>query len=300
MRRTISLLIVIASSLFAMPRIAAQDIAYPVSAVIRGENIRLWADPSFSAAELEILQRGDAITITGAAVSAEGDEFSPVEFTRTGEAGWVRTIFVNPSSLVPVQVVEPTNEARPNRRNQAAEETPTAQASNGEQGGASADAGSREERRARRQAEQDAAAQDTTTDQTNNPVPVEQTPAEETPAALPPAVDATAMPDDSAGQDNAGTITLTGEGSVTTDPVALAAGDYQVTITSDVSAPSDVVVRLIDADEQAQRLFRESVGAQSWTATTEISIDADGNYTVRVSGLDDSWTLIFQPATAAS
>jgi len=87
---------------------------------------------------------------------------------------------------------------------------------------------------------------------------------------------------------------------VTTDPVALVAGDYLVTMTSEVSAPSDVVVRLVDADEQAQRLFRESVGAQSWTAETEVTIEADGDYTVRVSGLEDSWTITFVPAAAAA
>ena len=301
MRRTLSLLLLAASSLIVSPQSSAQEISYPVSAVIRGENIRLWAEPSFSADELHILQRGDAITITGAAVSAEGDDFYPVEFAVSGQTGWVRTVFVNPASLVPVQVLEPASEERPNRRDQATEVTPTAQAGNGEQGGTSADAGSREERRARRQAEQDAAAQAGAADQANNPVPVEQTPAEETPAALPPADNAAATPDAGTGQDNtAAAITLTGEGSETTDPVALAAGDYQVTMTSEVSAPSDVVVRLIDADEQAQRLFRESVGAQSWTATTDITVDTDGNYTVRVSGLDDSWTITFQPVAAAS
>ena len=298
MRRTISLLLVAATSVLAIPGMSAQEVSLPASAVIRGENIRLRAEPSFSADELEILQRGDTVTITGAAVAAEGDEFYPVEFTKSGQAGWVRTVFINPASLVAVQVLEPANGERPNRRNQTPEDAPVEQAA-GEQGGASANAGTREERRARRQAEQDAAGQDATADQSNNPVPVEQTPAEETPAALPPADNAVATPTDTASQgDTAGTVTFAGEGSVTTDPVALLAGDYTVTITSDVSAPSDVVVRLIDADEQAQRLFRESVGAQSWTAETEVTVEADGDYTVRVSGLDDSWTITFEPVAA--
>jgi hypothetical protein len=198
---------------------------------------------------------------------------------------------------VAVQVLEPVNEApaeeeRPNRRNR--DEAPVEQTTGGEQGGDSASADDRAARRAARQAEQDATA-----DQANNPVPVEQAPAEETPAALPPADNSDEAPADDASQgDTAGTVTFAGEGSVTTDPVALLAGDYTVTITSDVSAPSDVVVRLIDADEQAQRLFRESVGAQSWTAETEVTIDADGDYTVRVSGLDDSWTITFVPVAA--
>lgn len=298
MRRTFSLLLVSAASIFAVPASFAQEISFPASAVIRGENIRLWAEPSFSAEELEILQRGDAITITGAAVSAEGDEFYPVEFAESGLAGWVRTVFVNPESLVAVQVLEPANDDRQNRRNQPAEDVPVEQTAGGEQGGASAGDGSREERRARRQAEQDAAAQDAAADDANSPVPVEQTPAESTPVTLQPVDNASAdaadttVPDDIA---DAGAVTIAGEGSVTTDPVALVAGDYLVTMTSEVTAPSDVVVRLVDADEQAQRLFRESVGAQSWTAETETTIDAAGDYTVRVSGLEDAWTITFTP-----
>lgn len=301
MRRTVSLLLVAATSLLAVPHSSAQEVTFPASAVIRGENIRLWAEPSFSADELEILQRGDTVTITGAAVSAEGDEFYPVEFTQSGQAGWVRTIFINPASLVAVQVLEPATEERPNQREQAPAEAPVEQAG-GEQGGASANAETREERRARRQAEQDTAAQDATADQASNPVPVEQTPAEETPAALPPADNSdngSNAPADNAGQDDtAGAVTFSGEGSLTTDPVELLAGDYTVTITSDVSAPSDVVVRLVDADEQAQRLFRESVGAQSWTAETEVTLDVDGDYSVRVSGLEDAWTVTFEPVAA--
>ncbi len=292
MRCTKSLLLVAVTSMLVVPGVSAQEASFPASAVIRGENIRLWADPSFDADELEILERGDAITITGEAVAAEGDEFYPVEFAESRQAGWVRTVFVNPSSIVPIQVLEPANEERPNRRGQV-EEAPVEQAG-GEQGGASANGETREERRAQRQAEQDAA-----TDQSTIPVPVEQTPVEATPVAEPPVDDADAAPDDAAAQgDTAGSVTFAGEGSVTTDPVALIAGDYQVTMTSEVSAPSDVVVRLVDVDEEVQRLFRESVGAQNWTAETEVTIEADGDYTVRVGGLEDSWTITFEPTAA--
>ncbi|MCA9862981.1 MAG: SH3 domain-containing protein, partial [Thermomicrobiales bacterium] len=212
MRRTVSLLLVAATSLIAAPRLSAQEVTFPASAVIRGENIRLWAEPSFSADELEILQRGDAVTITGAAVAAEGDEFYPVEYARSGQTGWVRTVFINPASLVAVQVLEPANEERPNRRNQAPEEAPVEQTSGGEQGGASANAETREERRARRQAEQDAAAQDATASQANNPAPVEQATAGETPASLPPADGADeAPPADDAGQtDTSDAVTFSG------------------------------------------------------------------------------------------
>jgi hypothetical protein len=285
-RRTMSLLLIAASSALAGSDVFAQELTFPASAVIRGENIRLRAEPSFAAQELEILERGDAITITGEAIAAEGDEFYPVEFAETGQAGWVRTIFVNPDSIVPIQVLEPANEDRPNRRNRQ-EEAPVKQPPGGEQGGTSATdvEETREERRARRQAERAAAEQDAAAEESTSPVPVEQTPAEEEPDTSPPADDASA----------AEVVTFAGEGRLTTEPVAMLAGDYIVTITSDVSAPSDVVVRLIDADEQAQRLFRESVGAQSWTAETEISIEADGDYAVRVSGLEDAWTITFEP-----
>lgn len=301
MRHTISLALVVATGLLAVPPSLAQELTFPASAVIRGENIRLWEEPSLGAGELEILQRGDAITITGAAVSAKGDEFYPVEFAESGQVGWVRTVFVNPDSLVSVQVLEPANEERQNRRNLADEEAPVEQTTGGEQGGASANAGSREERQARRQAEQDAAAQDEAAGEANNPVPVEQTPVEETPVVEAPVETPDADAADDTGEGvAAGSVTFAGEGSVTTDPVALLAGDYEVTMTSEVSAPSDVVVRLVDADEQAQRLFRESVGAQSWTAETEITIEANGDYTVRVSGLEDAWTITFTPVAAAS
>lgn len=298
MRRTISLGLVIATGLLIVPPSSAQNVALPAAGVIRGENIRLWAEPSFDAEELEVLQRGDAITITSEAVAAEGDEFYPVEFAETGEAGWVRTIFVNPDSLVAVHVLEPATEERQNRRNQNADETPVEQAG-GEQGGASANEESRAERRAQRQAEQDTAAQEATVDQVNNPVPVELTPVEETPEPAPADDEDQAPADDASPADTAGTVTLAGEGSVTTDPVALLAGDYVVTLTSEVTAPSDVVVRLIDADEQAQRLFRESVGAQSWTAETDVTIESDGDYTVRVSGLEDAWIITFTPSAAS-
>ena len=116
---------------------------------------------------------------------------------------------------------------------------------------------------------------------------------------LPPLDDAGAAPTDDAGQgETAGAVTFAGEGSGTTDPGALLAGDYTAMITSEVSAPSDIVVRLVGADGQAQRLFRESVGAQSWTAETNITVAADGDYTVRVSGLEDVWTITFQPVAA--
>ncbi len=295
MRRTVSLLLLTATSLLAVPNSSAQEVTFPASAVVRGENIRLWAEASFEAEELDILERGDAITITGAAVAAEGDEFYPVEFAESGQTGWVRTVFVNPASIVSIQVLEPADAGGQNRRNQAAEEAPVEQ-TGGEQGGASANADDRAARRAERQAEQDAAAQDAAVDQSSNPVPVEQTPVEETPVVEAPVENPDADPADDGGQgDTAGTVTFAGEGAVTTDPVALVAGDYQVTITSEVSAPSDVVVRLVDADEAAQRLFRESVGAQSWTAETEVTVEADGDYTVRVSGLEDAWTITFEP-----
>ncbi|MCA9879250.1 MAG: SH3 domain-containing protein [Thermomicrobiales bacterium] len=296
MRRNTPLLLIAATSLLVLSPAAAQEGAFPASAVIRGENIRLWADPSFEAEELEILQRGDAVTVTGEAVAAEGDEFYPVESAEGGQAGWVRTVFINPASIVPIQVLEPADEPRQNRRNR----DQAADTAGGEQGGASADAEARQERRARRQAEQDAAAQ-ADAGQSANPVPVEQTPAEDSPAALPPvdAVDDAPLDDVPPG-DASGLVSLAGEGTGTSDPVALEAGDYRVVMTSEVSAPSDVVVRLLDADGQAQRLFRESVGAQSWTGESDVTVEAAGDYTVRVSGLDDAWTLMFEPLPAGA
>ncbi|MFT4037998.1 MAG: hypothetical protein QM692_07460 [Thermomicrobiales bacterium] len=315
MRRHFSLVLAAGAALLAAPLVTAQNTTYPASAVIRGENIRVWAEPSSGGSELLILNRGDALTITGDLISAEGDQFYPVQLADNGQTGFVRAIFINPDSIVPVQVLEPAAETpadggnRQNRRNQdqqedapPADQPPPDEANGAQQGGASASANDRQERRQRRQqeanaAEQDAVQQDDAQqDAAQDAPPPADAAATQPPAELPPAE--TPPAGDGAANDAAAPITFSGDGAVTTDPVALAAGDYTVVMTSEVSASVQVTARLLNADEEATRLFREEVESpQSWTSETEFTVDTAGDYSVKVSGLDDPWTITFTPVS---
>jgi hypothetical protein len=91
------------SALAALAPVKAQELdiaAFPASATIRGENIWLRADPAMSSEILDYLQRGDAITVTGEAVAADGEDFYPVEAVDIGETGWIRALFIDPDSVV--------------------------------------------------------------------------------------------------------------------------------------------------------------------------------------------------------
>src|SRR4051812_20193807 len=109
MRRSVALLgfILLATSLvwFGPVSRAAQTlttIVFPSSAVIRGENVWLRAAPALQADVIALLQRGNAITITGAPTLADGDEFYPVQDAATGQSGWVRVLFIDPRSVVAI------------------------------------------------------------------------------------------------------------------------------------------------------------------------------------------------------
>ena len=88
---------------------------FPAAAVIRGENIRLRLDPAEASEDVLILQRGEEVTITSEPVAADGLEFYPVEVLATGDAGWVRTLFIDPNSIAPLVVteIEPLPEPEP-------------------------------------------------------------------------------------------------------------------------------------------------------------------------------------------
>jgi hypothetical protein len=127
----------IAGAAIASSPIAARELvipAFPAEAVIRGENIRLRVEPASESVDVAILQRGDAITVTGESTSADGDEFYPVEVVLTGAVGWVRALAVDPRSITvsvaapevvetvevvelvePVEPVEPVEEATDDR-----------------------------------------------------------------------------------------------------------------------------------------------------------------------------------------
>src|SRR5919112_5794086 len=75
------------------------EYAAPASAVIRGENIWLRVEPAAETLIVRYLQRGDEVTLTGEAVTADDIDFVPVE-TASGETGWVRDLAIDPRSLV--------------------------------------------------------------------------------------------------------------------------------------------------------------------------------------------------------
>ncbi len=87
---------------------AAQQITidtFPTDAIVRGENVWLRFDPAEATEILMYLERGDAITITGESVEADGDVFFPVEVVDTGEIGWIRDLFIDPGSIGPAEDV---------------------------------------------------------------------------------------------------------------------------------------------------------------------------------------------------
>lgn len=85
------------------PSLAAQEAApsaLPATAVIRGENIWLRADPAASSEVLSLMQRGESVVITGESLTVGDARFYPIEVSATGDSGWVQVLFVDPDSIV--------------------------------------------------------------------------------------------------------------------------------------------------------------------------------------------------------
>lgn len=122
-----------------------------VDTLVRGENVRLWAEPAPDTDLVAILQRGDEILITGDAELPDGstmpvtaqtlgiayDVFVPVELVETGETGWISEIFVDPRSFVPISSAGadvstniPRGTASVDNANTAAEDSGNAQQAN--------------------------------------------------------------------------------------------------------------------------------------------------------------------------
>lgn len=127
----LAILLICLPAFTAAPPTAAQQIVidvFPASAIIRGENIWVRADPAADTDILTYLNRGDAITITDESIIADGEEYFPVEVDATGDSGWVRDLFIDPGSIVSVLTLEePEDEEeiardRPARRDQEADE----------------------------------------------------------------------------------------------------------------------------------------------------------------------------------
>ncbi len=138
-------------SLFAvvppLPSAAQQLVfeSFPVSALVRGENVWLRLDPAADTEVITLLQRGDPITITGESAFDGDEEYYPVESDLTGETGWVGALFIDPRSIAGASsVVVPLDEVDALPEDDVAVDEPADQRQQ-----------DREARRAARQAEQD-------------------------------------------------------------------------------------------------------------------------------------------------
>ena len=99
-RRIVALIVALAAVPLGLARAQFLDeYAAPASAVIRGENIWFRVEPAAETVIVRYLQRGDEVTLTGEAVTADDIDFVPVE-TASGETGWVRDLAIDPRSLV--------------------------------------------------------------------------------------------------------------------------------------------------------------------------------------------------------
>lgn len=252
------------SPLFVVETQAQQ---FPAAAVIRGENIRLRAEPAEATNDIAILQRGDEITITGDVTAADGLFFYPVEVVQSSDTGWVRDLFIDPKSIVALDVPAPEPVTEP---------APDGSAAEGNNGRRERPA--RENRRNNRQAENGAA---------------ESAPAAEeaSPAATPaPEVEqpvAGAAPQTEA-------IVFSGTGAATSEPVALQPGRYRATATMEVSAAGGFLCNLNGPDNFTETLFDEQIDSpQSWTARVSVSIETAGDYVIECSNTNDPWTIEF-------
>jgi hypothetical protein len=84
--------------------VAAQQ-QFPARATIRGENVRVRAEPADAAANNAVLQRGDAIILMGPLEAHPDGEFYPVEVPSTGATGWVLWVFIDPRTIAPMEDV---------------------------------------------------------------------------------------------------------------------------------------------------------------------------------------------------
>lgn len=283
----------------AQPLLAQQGgtIQVPASAIVRGEDIRLRVDPATDSQDITIMQRGDEITITGAAVAADGEEFYPIQLASTGETGWIRTIFINPLSITPLEgaapapiaepVAEPTLEVAPVPVEETTDDRP------------------------RRNRNQDQQPQD------EAEVPVEEVTAE--PVAEAPVIDQPVdepLADEAAADEAApeeqppadsgengevvepapGTISISGEGTTASEPQTLEAQRYRVRALVEASAASSFRVELLGPDNFSEVLVDDTIDQpQTWISRTAVTIETPGDYVVQVSGTDDQWVVEFLP-----
>ncbi|MDQ3227827.1 MAG: SH3 domain-containing protein [Chloroflexota bacterium] len=232
---------------------AAQQISvdvFPTSAIIRGENVWLRFDPSATTDIVTYLDRGDAITLTGESVAADGDVFYPVEVVDTGETGWIRDLFIDPGSIdqgVDAAAAAPndTQAATPRRNNRANR----------------ANRAARNPNRGQSQTQDDAAAPD--------------------PAAEP---EPAAVPDPAAPTD---VFSFSGSAPTVTDPFTVTSGVLTVTATHEGDANFSVLAYSEDGYEE---LLINEIGPFDGQTTLEVEpgatltldVDANGPWTIAI------------------
>jgi hypothetical protein len=252
-------------------------IVFPASAVIRGENVWLRAAPALQTDVITLLQRGNAITITGAPTLADGDEFYPVQDVATGQSGWVRALFIDPRSIVAI--------AAPPAAPTAVPPVTTPEPTPADDGGNN---GNKNKNKNKNNKDGGGAQEPT-------PVPDATLPPAPVPTATPvPAVPATPAPETP--PPAAGAVTFTGTGATTSQPFTLQPGRYRATASMEVSQPSGFTATLRGPENSEQQIFDETIDApQSWTATATVRIDTAGDYYVEVANTTDAWTITLEP-----
>lgn len=276
------------------PFAAAQQLvfeAFPVSALVRGENVWLRLDPAADTEVLALLQRGDPITITGESVFDGDEEYYPVATDLTGETGWIGALFIDPRSIagtstvvvpveeidVPVEETEPVDDAG-NQRQQNREGRQQARQAEAEPEPEEDPADDRAARQAARQAEQDAAA------------------AEEEQSADDRAARRAARQDDqdaSADDANASADTLTFSGTEPTVTPEFTPPSDVLTVTANYEGDRNFVVLAVAPDGAEEVLF-DKRGPFSGETTFETDPATALVLDVNANG---SWEVIIEPAS---
>jgi hypothetical protein len=108
--RALAIIILVLLPVGSLAESTTAQLEFPTFAIIRGENIRVRAAPTEDAANYAILQRGDAVIITGAIEASAHGEFYPVEVPGSGAKGWVLWLAIDPRSIGLASARAPNNE----------------------------------------------------------------------------------------------------------------------------------------------------------------------------------------------
>jgi hypothetical protein len=259
--------------------------AFPADAVIRGEDIRLRTEPTAESSDIAVLQRGDAITVTGESTRAAGEEFFPITVVGTGAAGWVIALAVDPRSITAAapETVEVAETVETVDVAETAEETPDDRAA------------AREARRAAREANAEPAA-------APEPAPAPEVETAETEvdsgdpttdrAARRAARQAEAETNASAGANRtrAAELTFNGSEPTVTDSFAVPSGVLTVTATHDGDGNFSVLAYSPDGYEEL--LFNE-IGPFNGQSALEIDPETTLILDVEANG---AWEVVIEPA----